>query len=265
MMRSQRDLIYGFFSGGRRLLIVLDACNYDVFVESIGILGSFKLAVSKVLSMGCCTSEWLKRTFTEPIDAVYVAANPWVPLLLKDNGIFKSIVDVSSRFWDERLGTVRAEHVNMVALRYLLKGESVVAHYLQPHPPFVCDTWLKDNGGDPRFAGREIYVQAIRDGKARSEFRRAYKKNMAYALGCARKLIDAALRLGYKVVVTSDHSELLGLYAPLKAFRWLFRKHPIKFLKAWLPYAIGLYRVVGHPCNWKGKELLEVPWVEIYD
>ena len=262
-MRSQRDLIYGFFNGGRRLLIVLDACNYRAFMEKIDLLGNFAYRLTGVLSSACCTSKWLEKTFTEPINAVYVTANPWVPLLLRDKGIMKKIHDVSSRFWDERLGTVRAEHVNMIALKYMMKGENVIVHYLQPHPPFISNTWLK--GDDPpELAGRAIYEKAIRDGKARREFVKAYKDNLAYALKNARRLIQLALKLGYKVVLTSDHSELLGIYAPLKTFRWLFRKHPIKLLKAWLPYSIGLYRVVGHPCNWKGKELLEVPWVEVY-
>ena len=260
----QKQLIYNFLRGSRRLLIILDACRYDTLIENIEILNPIKTKTSKVLSSGSCTKDWLLNTFNKPLDVVYVTANPWVLLLLKNSNVFKAIDDVSTRFWDEKLGTVRAQHVNLVALKYLIKGENLVVHYLQPHPPFVAGTWLEDRSSPPYLAGSKIYELAARNKNARREFRRAYIENLRYVLRYVKRLVQAALRLDYKVVITADHSELLGTYAPLKTLKLMFRKNLVKFLKNWLPYAVGYYHVVGHPCGWVGRELYEVPWVDVY-
>jgi len=233
--------------------------------DNIRFLGNLNVNVERVLSAGSCTKEWLEKTFTEPVNAVYVSANPWVSIVFKGKNVFKRVIDVSVKFWDNKLKTVRAEHVNLIALRYLLRGENLIVHYLQPHAPFICSTWLRDYGDDPTLAGSSIYKQATRSSKARKEFARAYLENLRYVLKVAKKLIYSAMKLGYSIAITSDHSELLGVYAPLKTFKLYFRKNLLKFLKNWLPYGIGYYRVVGHPCGWGDKSLLEVPWVEVYN
>ena len=119
---SQKELIYKHLSNSRSLLIVLDACRYDSFLENRHVLGGLRLKVIRTYSSGSCTRDWLLNTFTEPINAVYVTANPWVALLFKDSKVFKTIDDVTARFWDEKLGTVRAEHVNLAAIKHLIKG-----------------------------------------------------------------------------------------------------------------------------------------------
>jgi len=261
---DQKELIHTHLSIPKSLLIVLDACRYDAFLDNMYVLKGLRLKVFKSRSSGSCTKDWVLNTFTRPVNAVYVAANPWVPLLLKGSKVFKSVIDVSSRFWDRKLGTVRAEYVNLVATKYLIRGENLVVHYLQPHPPFVAETWLTDSDSPPHLAGSKIYEVAARSEKAREEFRRAYIENLRYVLRYVRKLARAALDLGYKVVITSDHSELFGVYAPMKTLRMLLRKNVVKFLRKWIPYAIGYYCVVGHPCGWVGEELYEVPWVEVW-
>ena len=260
----QKKMIYDFLAGSKRLLIVLDACRFDALVENIDLLDGLKYTVSRVRSEGSCTSEWLLKTFTEPLDAVYVSANPWVPKLLGGSGVFGEIVDVSARYWDDGVGTVRAEYVNVVATRYLFKGKNVVVHYLQPHPPFVVDTWLRDGASPKHLTGSRIYELATRNGVARREFRRAYIENLRYVLRRAKSLVHVALRLGYLVAITSDHGELFGVYAPIATLKLFLRKNLVEFLRNWLPYAVGRYRLVGHPCGLHCRELIEVPWVEIH-
>ncbi|RLE83776.1 MAG: hypothetical protein DRJ67_11630 [Thermoprotei archaeon] len=268
MWMSQRELIYRHLSEPRSLLIVLDACRYDMFLENLYVLNGLKFRVFKVYSSGSCTKEWLEKTFTEPLDTVYVTANSWVTIVFRNWSPFKAIVDVSAKYWDRGLGTVRAEHVNLVALKYLIRGERLIVHYLQPHAPFVTKTWLVDRVSGARHASLEIYRLARKSRRVRREFRRAYIENLRYVLRHAKRLARMALRLGYRVAMTSDHSELLGDYTPLKVFKLYFSDkrrllHPI-YLARWLLYATGIRRVVGHPCGWRGKELYEVPWVEIY-
>lgn len=205
MLGDQKRLIYDFMRGsGKKLLIVLDACNFDVFIENIGILEEkLVLSIGKAISSGSCTKEWLLNTFTEPLDTIYVTANPFVTMLFSGKNMFKKIVDVSKKFWDKKLKTVRTEYVNLVAMKYLLEGENVIVHYIQPHAPFIDappSLYMKSN----------ICALAERNPFIRQDFRNAYYKNMQYILRHVRRITIAALKLGYKVVITADHSELLG-------------------------------------------------------
>jgi len=289
--KIQKQLIYDFLSGDKRLLIVLDACRYDLFIKNIDLLDPFIPFVSKVISLGSCTRDWLINTFTKPINAVYITANPWVTKVFKNFKQFKMIDDVSARYWDNKLGTVRAEYTNLVALKYLFKRENLIVHYLQPHAPFVKGSWLYKVIGSSNKIADEMYKLASKNRKARREFKRAYVENLRYVLKYAKKLALVALRRGYKIVITSDHSELLGVYAPIKFLVRILMKRryrrvvtldnmpnvhvhqnihsltyirkAVNLLKNWLPYAIGYYRIVDHPCMWPDKELYEVPWAEI--
>lgn len=264
-MMQQKELIYNHLDNSKSILLVLDACRYDSFLDNVYVLEGLRLRVSKVLSSGSRTKDWMLNTFTEPIDAVYVTANSWASLLFRGSNIFKAVDDVSARFWDGKFNTVRAENVNLAALKYLVRGEDkIIVHYLQPHPPFVTETWLRDSESPPHLTGTKIYELAVKSRKARKAFKRAYAENLKYVLKYVKRLVRVALRLEYRVVITSDHSDLLGSYAPISMLRRFFRKNLLKFLRNWLPYAIGYYRVVGHPCGWGGRELYEVPWVEVW-
>lgn len=259
MLGDQKRLIYDFMRGsGKKLLIVLDACNFDVFIENIGILEEkLVLSIGKAISSGSCTKEWLLNTFTESLDTIYVTANPFVTMLFSGKNMFKKIVDVSKKFWDKKLKTVRAEYVNLVAMKYLLEGENVIVHYIQPHAPFI------DAPPSLCMESNIIYVLAERNPFIRQDFRNAYYKNMQYILRHVRRITIAALKLGYEVVITADHSELLGKYSAWNMFKRLRRKNILIFIIKWLPYLIGWYKVVGHPCKWYDIELYTVPWIVV--
>lgn len=262
---EQKPLIYRFFSQkGRKMLIILDACRLDFIEKNLYILRDFPIRLSKVLSSGSCTKEWLENTFTKPLpQVIYISANPWIHIVPRN--FFKKIIDLSINYWDKSIGTVRAENVNLVSLKYLLRGEDLIVHYLQPHAPFVCDDSLIDPQSKPTMAGYTIYKLASRYKEFRKKFIFSYDKNMEYVLKHVKKLVRAALRFRYNIVITADHSELLGVYAPISTFKAFFRKNILKFLKSWLPYLIGVYKVVGHPCKWDSMDLRIVPWIEIYN
>ena len=241
-MEDQAKLIYQFLSGDGRLLIVLDALRLDVTYE---LAKPCRLEVRAVESRGRWTDEWLLKTFTRPLrGVVYVTANPRVRIHFRP-GPFTAVVDLSRSAWSDELNTVPPWRVVEAASKVMEAGcRRLIAHFLQPHAPFLVD---------PRPV-RELSAE---------EYRHCYCVNAAIALHYALKLAKRARSLGFRAAITSDHSELLGVYAPLKALRWLKRKHVLKWLKDWLPYALGARRVVGHPMNWPGDELREVPWIEV--
>ena len=124
-------------------LIVLDACRFDYFSEVYGDFFDGKL--EKIISVGCSTIEWLKRSFTDYYsDVIYISANPYVNSKMGIAGFdakrhFYKVVDVWDFGWDNELGTVPPREVNKAALKYYLKHpeKRFIVHYLQPHAPYL--------------------------------------------------------------------------------------------------------------------------------
>ena len=256
----QKELIYEFFGGsGRALLLVLDACRLDYLERHLGLLGGLRSYIVEgpraVLSSGSYTREWLERTFDRPLkDVVYVSANPYVREF-RDR--FARVVELWAFAWDEELGTVRAGKVSEAVKLVLKRGAGkVIAHYLQPHAPFVRGSWL-NRPFSHRSWGQELfaYELARRSPDARREFVRAYDENVRYALSKVAELASWALKRykGMAIAITADHGECLGRWEPLRHFR--------KRIWMWLPWLLGLYKEVGHPEGCTYEELLVVPWL----
>lgn len=255
-IEQQKELIYKTLSYSRSLVIILDACRYDAFTNFIQYLKPLKVNVKKVRSSGSCTQEWLLNTFSDPIDAVYITANPMVLTVLGKKNIFKKIIDVSAKFWNKELNTVKAEYVNLVATKYIIQGERLIVHYIQPHAPFVTSNkWLRGKSGT-------IYKHATYNPIVRYYFKKGYVDNLMYVLSNAKKLIIKAMKNNYrKIVITADHGELLGAklsYDKLLKSKSIYRV----FIKIFL-HTFGIYRLVDHPCGWDSDELRIVPWAEI--
>jgi len=131
------------------VLVILDACRFDVFREVIGDFFDGETEVR--LSRGSTTSEWLHNTFEKPLKGVtYVSANPFVnskgmPLNKTctkccvhwdPTKYFDVIVDVWDDGWESSLGTVLPESVNHAFARVIDDNRKIV-HYMQPHGPYI--------------------------------------------------------------------------------------------------------------------------------
>ena len=245
---DQGDMIYKFFKeSNRALLIVLDALRADIGLRLAELHGLKGIAVR---SRGRWTDEWLLKTFARPLRVVYLSANPRVKLYFKP-GPFIAVIDLARTYWSNHLKTVPPWSVNYVARKFIEEGvRKLLVHFLQPHPPFLVNPSLTPE-------------KASVDGEALEAYRSGYKLNAAIALRYAIELAQVAMSNGFKVAITSDHGEELGVYAPFKALKWLKRKNVVKWLKSWAPYALGLKKVVGHPIGWPGDELRYVPWIEL--
>ena len=259
----QRDLIYDFMEGeGERLLVILDACRLDFFVKHLDVLR--KAGISDFLiaiSSGSCTADWFENTFKKPLkDVVYISANPQLSVRPRRERLFRCFSRVSEVWryaWDEELGTVRAGKVSeAVRIAFKRGAEKVIAHYMQPHPPFVPRSWLNVPYERGLKSGKIVgpYRRASKSPLARREFVRAYDRNVIYVMDEVAKLVRWLIRKRKRarVVITSDHGECFGRWAPLTYFR--------KKIWRWLPWLLGIYKEVGHPCGRRYPELIYVPW-----
>jgi hypothetical protein len=197
------------------LLIVLDACRYDLF-ETVAPDYEFAGDVVPVRSVGSTSREWLQKTFAPDHHAAaanttYVTANPFSDSTL-DGTDLGGLEEVWRDDWDEGLGTVPADPVTDRAITRWRAGDAdrMIVHYMQPHFPSVPEPSFGsgielDAVGDHwdsvwhRLRKGDISVDAVR---------RAYRANLEYALDSVGTLLSSVD--ADRVVLTADHGNAFG-------------------------------------------------------
>lgn len=240
-MREQQPLLETDWD----VLIILDACRWDVFHEVTG-LGE------PVMVPNVNTPGWLhvNGRIIKREDLIYYTANPVVNRENERRKLRLPVVSVWEYLWGCHADDVPSVHpraVNGAVLQDCfahdrLLGKSVVIHYLQPHAPYIGQEPLA-LGRWGRGWGRDVLtmqmrrcmkpMRAIKSGHVTWEqLRAAYRANLELVWQAARDLIRV---LPGQVIVTADHGEMLG--------------------------ENGRF---GHEGNWQNEEILHtVPWLEV--
>ncbi len=185
-------------------LILLDACRYDTFAELWREQEGPPAALSSVTSPGTTTLLWIKANFVgnphraRMGDVTVIAGNPYISrAYFETQGWdypFRESIDLWKTAWDKSLEAVPPEAVLEAAKG--VKGGRVLAHFYQPHSPFVLQpeiTW----------GGLESGTVSL------DEIRQAYEDNLRLVLDHALRLVKAVKG---RVVITADHGELFGEY-----------------------------------------------------
>jgi len=227
-IKRQKHLINEFTSQDEFILVILDACRYDVFEEIYCEYMAGEL--SRVWSSGRWTADYIRRTWDDSYDFTYLSSIPVVSDFyfglrgneFRPSNYFDEIVPLWHSKWDPKLGTVPAEEVTNTALAYSAQPDRtrLVAHYAQPHVPYVGETmilpWdsknvehdlqeLFEKGIDR--PSQRIYDRIKSGELPESELRQAYRDNLIYVLDEVVRLVR---RVDCPVVVTADHGEHLG-------------------------------------------------------
>lgn len=228
-------------------LILLDACRYDLFRETVsGLPGQ----LSKRTAHESATPGYLDENFAggEFHDIVYVTSNPYVNTNLPE-GTFHDVVPVWKDGWDEELSVVPPEPMVEATRKAQDEYEAkrFIVHFSQPHVPFIGETRLGERqtsaireralGNDrPDPEEREpTPFELLANGEVnRDEVWEAYRSNLERVLPSVETLLG---ELNGKTVVTSDHGNALGEFAK--------------------PFPV---RVYGHPRGIRIPALVDVPW-----
>lgn len=174
-------------------LIILDACRYDTFKKHNKIKG----ALTKRISVGCCTREWLQNTFTSNYeDIVYIAGNVRVQKDIPAHGIFHEFIDLTTSHWDKRMKTVPPHAITEAALDAQDKhpNKKLIIHYEQPMSanadllPRCYDNWGRNK-------------------KNREKLIKEYETHLDWVL---EEITEIIPQLKGNIVITSDHSNLFG-------------------------------------------------------
>jgi len=244
---SLRDSMYQMYAGAWRragliynygtpvykhqwdLLVVLDACRYDLLWEVVNEYSFLDRAITD--SVASATEEWIAKNFgtryqQEVGETVYVTGNPHSAE--SETEEFEHVEEVWSHSWDDDIGTVLAEDVtdHAIAAGRKMDPDRCIVHYMQPHHPFVPTPELnKGIGFRDETEYKHIWEKLRQGNVSREDVWYGYCENLRYVLDSVAKLLenyDAK-----RVLVTADHGNALGefgiyghpLYVPIPALK----------------------------------------------
>lgn len=195
------------------VLLVLDACRYDMYRELIG-------DTERIWSVGSASGEWMDHTFTDEYAAeleetAYVTGNPFSEDRAPDEK-FGVLDEVWREKWDDEEGTIPPRPITDRVIDHHRSGhDRVVGHYMQPHYPFIGG---KEGGGkmgwdivgdrahdDSTLALWDQFLYGVRDDL--ETIRRAYDANLEYVWSEVELVLN---NVDGKVVITADHGNALG-------------------------------------------------------
>jgi hypothetical protein len=215
------------------LLIILDACRYDIFAETVDIDGE----LSSIISKGSHSEEFCAAHFAnrKHHDTVYVTANGYGARIGSES--FHNLIFTDE---DDSVPDVEVKHSTITGLvpstvvgaavdaNINYPNKRMIVHFMQPHMPYlgsradelrrrVEDEGLVVRSRDPEKIGKydtdEANVVSGLDGAFRegyiteSELREIYVENLEIVLEHVEELMN---EVDGKVVITSDHGEHLG-------------------------------------------------------
>lgn len=228
----QKPLIHKFIDNDEFVLVILDACRYDVFNEVYR--EYFTGELKQVWASGRWTAQYCRRTWTEEYDLTYINSIPVFSdfyfelrdMDFRPGSHIKKIIHIWDYEWVASLGTTPPEEVTNEALRYANTDQPtrIVAHYAQPHVPYIgdktIDSWsfdevsldenaeLRDILAQDRKRPTQTVLNKIRNGKVdEDQLKEVYQSNLEYALAEVERLVH---RVDCPVVITGDHGEHLG-------------------------------------------------------
>lgn len=245
---KQEDLLKALFKEEYYILIILDACRYDMF--KIIFHKYIRGKLIGALSPGSNTYEWLPRVF--PIlkfkyPKVF-SAHPAINSIGVEYRGFKAIkyipseniIDIWKYRWNKTFNTVLPMDLVRYVTKYGLSNKNIL-WFVQPHFPWIYNYKVSEKiikESIKRKIDYEVIIKEMikRRRLSREQIIRAYMLNLHEALNAVSKLIDFIKRNGFygRIIITSDHGELLGEY--------------------------GLY---GHVQKLYLSELRIVPWLEV--
>jgi len=206
-MLDQYDLIH---NTDWDTLIILDACRPEFFKKINKFQGEFQ----KCRSRAHHTWLWLEQNFPDYYDWTYFTAHPYVmPKVFKGQRFqacehFRKIVPIWASHWNDKLGTVHPDNVGKVVSE--TPYDKAIIHYIQPHGPWIgkpnmwLSPWTLWQHDKFKVMGDWIAAKLKPDPKF---MRRCYKDNLRLVLGSVKKYLP---HFKGKIVITTDHSEMLG-------------------------------------------------------
>lgn len=220
------------------ILIVLDACRYDLFAEFAPKhkVSKYFTNTSSIRSVASTTKQWLPRTLDNaPQDIVqsthYISSTSYLeravdkPDLHDINHVWKYAIDPET-------GMTKPEAVTDAAIDAVRNStaDRFVVHYLQPHAPFLHCPGKYDSLNNGSGNTQNVW-DGLREGRYdKDEVWQDYGKNLHRGLDEVETIVRDCQG---DIIITSDHGN-----------------------------AMGEFGVHGHPDNHFIDSVRKVPWAK---
>lgn len=183
------------------ILLIFDACRFDVFSDCIDINGD----LSKVHSRGSTSKEWVRGNFSEGEygDLVVIATNPFYKQLAEEIDIqvhhFEWVEPTNSE-----TGLTPPDKITdrVLTLAEEFPQKRILAHYMQPHAPY-----LGPSGENISYTKGQLHRVVKDNSISKSAIRSAYYENLEIVLESIKPIIKNEYG---KTVISADHGEMLG-------------------------------------------------------
>jgi ribosomal protein L7/L12 len=229
LFEKQYDKIHeDLLDEDKYLLIVLDAARHDYFEEEAKMVFKDYESIESVYSAGRNTFEYGRRIWGDgEFEAKYLsAAAPMNSVMSKEEaeklnrfkgfvaGQHLEIVNLWKTHWNDEKGTVLPEDVRKETAKRLESEDKLVAHFEQPHAPYIGEKSKLGYKGEMVSEGKNapdeyLWKKVLHGEITDQELRKLYRSNLKEALKEAKKLVEETEE-DRRVVITSDHGELLG-------------------------------------------------------
>lgn len=215
--------------------LILDACPHKLFEKHNTIAGTLGSRISRASA----TVEFLKSNVAggDLEDTVYVTANPQYERNYDTVAAdFHTVVRVyEEEGWNEEIRTVLPETMTdrVLAVAEEYPQKRILAHFIQPHYPFLGDT-AEEHFAQDNLA---IWTEIMEGDSEYSDdiLQKAFEETLEIAMPEVERAVEG---LDGKTVVTADHGQAIGDRAS--------------------PIPIKEY---GHPRGIYIPELVKVPWL----
>lgn len=217
------------------LLVVLDACRYDLFAEFAPRHSVYELfdSVGRMYSIGSQTPDWVARTFGQADESLlsqtlYISDAGHAEMVAASGVCDVQHVEENTR--NTEGGVLRPEPLTDEAIEQFKTAgaEKFIVHYVQPHAPFLHCVGKYDATVDENGHPQNVW-NGIRSGRFdKSDVWEDYGQNLLLVLDHVERLLE---NFEGKVAVTADHGNALGEF--------------------------GLY---GHPGREAAPSIRRVPW-----
>lgn len=253
LLNEHRPIGTSIFDADWDICIILDSARADMTMEMWPESNSHVSRETK-WSRGSVTTEWLANTFRqdrskEIAETTFVTANPHSETVFRNKQWLTNQNDVAAPYPDcpavdldtfdgvyELWKTHATEHnavppetmADATIEAYRRHGDRVVAHWLQPHEPFIAPT-ARLVGGEPL---RGNVWEAASEGEIQPyNLRQSYLANLQYAVQFVELVASVC---NAKILVTADHGNAFG--------------------------ELGIW---GHPFGWLQPAVRKVPWITL--
>lgn len=167
-MISVEDNNIDLLKANWKVLVILDACRYDIFKQMYADIIHHKSKLKKAKTFSSGTQEWMSKNFynEDCSDIIYMDPIVMFNKFIPRHNFFK-VVMVWKKKWNYEYGTIMPQDMTDITLEQIKQHpeKRFIVHYHQPHAPYLLPEFL----GMGEIDTPEKIQQSIKENKKKNK------------------------------------------------------------------------------------------------